>query len=141
MRARPYRTLDCSPARILIVEDDDAMRRAMSAQMRCAGHDCVAVDSAERALAAWQGREFDLLIADLRLPGACGCDLIEWIMDAEFVPVIVVTGYLSEHAARLASVPNVLVLEKPVEPIRLLHAIRSSLLEERGDRANALGPS
>lgn len=99
----------------------------MAAQLSCAGHECVAMHTAERALDEWRARGFDVVIADLRLPGLSGCELVECVLAEEFVPIIVVTGFLAEHRHRLCGISGLVVLEKPVEPARLLDAVRTSL--------------
>lgn len=63
--------------RILIVEDELAMRIGMQHALSSAGYDVVVYEEAAAALDALEDGTFALLITDLRLPGMSGMELIE----------------------------------------------------------------
>ena len=56
-------------ATILIAEDDGQMRTFLAAALRRAGHYVEAVECGEDALIAFDGTDFDLLLADVVMPG------------------------------------------------------------------------
>ncbi len=62
-------------ARILIAEDDEAMRRFLAKGLTRAGHEVTAVGDGESAEDAVGQEEFDLLIADIVMPGIDGIEL------------------------------------------------------------------
>lgn len=64
-----------SVARILLAEDDDRMRTFLARGLRRAGHAVDAVPDGEAALARSKGSDYDLLLADVVMPGI---DSIEW---------------------------------------------------------------
>jgi signal transduction histidine kinase len=64
-------------ATILLVEDQQALRRALARELGELGHDIVAVGDAEAALLEARGRRFDLMITDLMLPRSTGDELAE----------------------------------------------------------------
>ena len=66
--------------RILIVEDDAATAWALEEGLSDEGYEIVAVDSAEKALAALKRRPADLVITDLRLPRMDGATLVRRLM-------------------------------------------------------------
>ncbi len=61
--------------RVLLVEDDEFVRAAVSELMTENGHEVVAVATAEAAREALASAAYDLLFTDLTLPGASGMDL------------------------------------------------------------------
>ena len=58
-----------SMARILLAEDDDRMRTFLARGLRRAGHVVDAVPDGEAALARSRGSDYDLLLADVVMPG------------------------------------------------------------------------
>jgi two-component system response regulator AtoC len=79
---------------ILVVDDDENLRRTLSLLLRTAGHDVeTAADVAggEQVLAS---ADVDLVISDLRMPGGSGLDLLAAVKRLELdVPVILLTAY------------------------------------------------
>lgn len=82
-------------ARILIVEDEDALRRTVTLVLARRGHEVAEADgvaSAEEILAAAPGA-FDLIVLDLNLPDRTGWDLMrDLARQAEPPAVIVITA-------------------------------------------------
>src|SRR3954453_9496538 len=62
-------------ARILLAEDDDQMRAFLSRGLKRAGHAVDAVPDGEAALLRLQAGEYDLLLADVVMPGIDGIEL------------------------------------------------------------------
>ncbi|HNE26570.1 MAG TPA: sigma-54 dependent transcriptional regulator [Pseudomonadales bacterium] len=81
--------------RILIVEDEEIIRQALKKVLQRQQFDVAEADSVEAALAL-QPQQFDLVISDLRLPGALGTDLLQRCGDT---PVIIMTSYASMRSA------------------------------------------
>ena len=87
--------------RVLVVEDEAAMRLALSGLLRKEGHDVVLASSAREALAALEGDAFDLVLTDLSLgKGGTGLDVLAASRALrEEVPVVLITAHGSERAA------------------------------------------
>jgi len=81
--------------RILIVEDEEIIRQALKKVLQRQQFEVAEADSVEAALAL-QPSQFDLVISDLRLPGAVGTDLLQRCGDT---PVIIMTSYASMRSA------------------------------------------
>ena len=82
------------PQSILIVDDDESLRRIIEYNLKQRGYHTIAVDSAEKALGALRKSQFNLLISDMKLPGKDG---IELMMEAKELrpdlPVIFITAF------------------------------------------------
>ncbi|MBL3589336.1 MAG: sigma-54-dependent Fis family transcriptional regulator [gamma proteobacterium endosymbiont of Lamellibrachia anaximandri] len=83
-------------SRILIVEDESVIRNAMRRLLERKGYRIDDVDSVERAETDYRLSDYDLIIADVRLPGLAGVELIK---PAAPVPVLIMTSYASVQAA------------------------------------------
>jgi DNA-binding response OmpR family regulator len=60
---------------VLLVEDDEALRRMLAEALALEGYRVVAVPDGERALRRARSRRADLLVADVLLPGMDGAEL------------------------------------------------------------------
>jgi DNA-binding NtrC family response regulator len=85
---------------LLVADDEAAIRESLSEVLREEGYDVVeAVDGLE-AINALQARDFDLVIADLRMPGADGLEVLRRTREvAPQTLVILVTAYASLETA------------------------------------------
>jgi DNA-binding NtrC family response regulator len=84
--------------RILVVEDEDKLRRVIQLQLQSAGFEVEQAGAAEPALKL--SDRADLVITDLRLPGMDGLDLLAAIRrQNSATPVIVMTAYGSVETA------------------------------------------
>lgn len=82
--------------RILIVEDESVIRHALKRLLGHHGYQTHEAGSVQEALDNYNLNQFDLIISDLRLPGAPGTDLIKQAND---VPVLIMTSYASMRSA------------------------------------------
>ena len=78
-------------ARILIVEDDEGVRRSLGLALGDEGYEVVLTENASQALAAFEAEAPDLMLIDVMLPGQNGLDLCRTIRQTSMVPVIMVT--------------------------------------------------
>ncbi len=87
--------------RILIVEDERELGRVFSDYMTQLGHQAEVVDSAEAALQRLHEAPPHVIVLDVKLPGMSGLQFLELpVVRNSGVPVIVVSGYVSEEQAR-----------------------------------------
>ena len=92
----PSSTPPSRPAqhRILVVDDDADMLRLLSLRLKAAGHEVVAVGSAEAALAQLDIARPQLVLSDVRLPGKDGLALFDEIRAQHpSLPVILLTAH------------------------------------------------
>lgn len=80
--------------RILVVDDDADMLRLLSLRLKAAGHEVVAVGSAEAALAQLDIARPQLVLSDVRLPGKDGLALFDEVHARHpSLPVILLTAH------------------------------------------------
>ena len=83
-----------SRANILLVDDDDSLRRVLEFQLSEAGHAVVSESDGREALKLFSGEEFDCLITDWRMPKMTGSQLVQQAtaVNSE-IPIIVITAF------------------------------------------------
>jgi two-component system KDP operon response regulator KdpE len=82
-----------TPARILIVEDDDAIRTALVAKLGLDGHAVTAVADGLAAQRAVESAAPDLVLLDLMLPGLDGLSVLRWIRRRDKkLPVLIISA-------------------------------------------------
>lgn len=86
--------------RILVIDDDEAVRDSVSRILEAAGHTVQTADTGESGLAVARTGSFDVILSDLRMSGISGLDVLkrlrEYGVDSVF---IVMTGFGTVDAA------------------------------------------
>nr|WP_294554493.1 response regulator [uncultured Rhodopila sp.] len=120
--------------RILLVDDNDAVRETLADLLESEGFQTVqAIDAAQAMMLMRSQPGFDVLVTDLSMPGADGITLINQARQIQrFLPAILLTGY-AEQVTSVAVVAggSFPVLRKPVEGERLVEQI-TVLLQRTG---------
>jgi len=115
--------------RILLVEDRDSLRRMLERALVAEGFEVIAVADGESGIERLRGGGPDLVLTDLKLPGASGLEVLEAAREhGSGLPVIVLTGYGSVPTAVAAMRGGAYhFLEKPVEIDDLCRLIAEAL--------------
>src|SRR6476660_5948784 len=80
-------------ARLLVIDDDPAIRTALGRLLRLAGHDILEAPDGQTGLAALGVIHVDAVITDVLMPGIDGVELAERIKAADpQLPIIVISG-------------------------------------------------
>jgi two-component system, cell cycle response regulator CpdR len=101
--------------RILLAEDDSAMREYLSRALQRSGYAVVDVDRGSAALALIEaGERFDLLLTDIVMPELDGIELAQKsaLIDPD-MRVMFITGFSAVSLRAGQSLPNAKVLSKP----------------------------
>jgi CheY-like chemotaxis protein len=112
-----------SARRILLVEDDNALRRLFAEVLRSRGYAVEQASTGDEALAALDRQCPDLLLSDLVLPGPNGQELAS-LCRARCPDTILVfmSGYTAEELHDLA-ITQVVFIPKPISPGDLLSTL------------------
>ena len=82
--------------RVLVVDDEPAMRRALGANLQARGYDADLVGTGEAALTSAAARHPDLVLLDLGLPGMSGLEVIHGLRGWTEVPIVVLSARETE---------------------------------------------
>lgn len=115
------------PHRILIVEDDAAVRRLLATHFRRNGFQVEYAISAEEVAS---DEQYDVVLTDVHLPGESGVDLLRRIHNTRpMQPIVVLTGDPDEATARAALASGAAgYLRKPFEFFEL-HAVVHGVIQ------------
>ena len=116
-----------SEERILVVEDDRAMREALTRILSVAGFCASGFLSAEALLESGLTSEAACLVLDIHLPGISGFELHRRLVDRGLsVPVIFITG-VDDEATREKAASAGAYLAKPFPGRQLIDAVTAAL--------------
>ncbi|WP_136477522.1 sigma-54 dependent transcriptional regulator [Pseudomonas sp. DG56-2] len=111
--------------KVLLVEDDRALRQALGDTLELGGFDYRAVGSAEDALEAVAAEAFSLVVSDVNMPGMDGHQLLTFLRSRQpQLPVLLMTAHAAvERAVDAMRQGAVDYLVKPFEPRALLDLV------------------
>ena len=120
-----------SPRRILIVDDDRALRHVLSALLTNAGHAVEQAADGPEALARLDGDRFDVVLLDIGLPGANGLDLLAHARSRPSPPIVIMMTADDTSDSLLAAVRRQAFryLRKPFAPASIVDVIEEAMAE------------
>lgn len=128
--------IDTRPARILLVDDEDLVRRATADMLADIGHEVIEASSgAEGISIARRDRTIDAIVSDHLMPGMTGGAMVHEIWDADAdIPALLISGYSADKA-----MPSDMAhLAKPFRRADLARAV-ALLIQERDERKSRGG--
>jgi len=115
-------------ARVLIVDDEEQIRRFLDISLRAAGYETLQAATGHEALQVYGNKQPELVLLDLGLPDITGYEVIRLLRARAQVPIIVlsVRGADADKVAALDAGANDYV-QKPFSTAELLARIRACL--------------
>ncbi|WP_246542425.1 ATP-binding response regulator [Collimonas antrihumi] len=127
-----YTSMQMFNIRVLVVDDDEAVRAGMLQLLRDWGCKCEAVESIEEALVSARAHRPDIVISDFRLRKQdTGAQAIA-ALRAEFgkdLPALLITGDTAPERLRDARASGIPLLHKPVAPSQLYRRLVNTLAD------------
>ena len=123
---------DLTARRILLAEDEEAMRAYLARALTNAGYRVEAVDRGTDAIPLLQEKEFDLLLSDIVMPEMDGIELAQRC--AEISPrtkVMFITGFAAVSLRASREQPTAKVLSKPFHLRDLVLEVERVFEEQR----------
>jgi len=89
--------------KVLVVEDEEALRKVVVAFLSRQGHQCVTASNGVEALSKIHNNKVDAVITDIAMPQMNGIDLTKELLSLyPKLPIMVMTGYGKDYPAELA---------------------------------------
>lgn len=116
-------------ASILVVEDEDPVRRLVASILRGEGYHVVEAESGAKALQAFSAQAVDLVLTDIIMPGMSGRELIEALQSLRpSLKVVFMSGYIDDETfVEGLGEGRTPFLPKPFSPQDLTARIREAL--------------
>ena len=118
-----------SPHRILVVDDEEKIRKSLSGLLRDNGYEVVTAGSGSECLQILSSQHIDLVILDIEMPEMSGIDVLKKIKEKnKDTEVIVISGYADKEKAIATFRLNAYdLIEKPFESREILNTISHCL--------------
>jgi len=129
------RCLIARAPRVLLIEDNPPLRRALDEALGVYGFDVISVATVDAALATLRSSEIDVVVTDLGVPGD-GATLLEEEVLEEEIPVIVLTAEEAPRRDDVLSRGALEALTKPVSGSELCRIITGSLKQQGSKHRN-----
>lgn len=136
--AKPSHETHALRPRVLIIDDETAIRESLEALLELEGFDVATAGDGARGLKALEEWVFDLVLLDLALPGQSGFEVLQHIRARHAnLPVVMITAY--------GTVQNVVeamhhgannFIQKPWDNEKLLADIRAAIGQHRAEAEN-----
>ena len=118
------------PPILALVDDDAAVRHALSFAFETAGISVATFSDGESALAASDQQSWRCLVLDERLPGVSGLSLLHQLRSAGVTaPSFLITSHPSLVTRKRAVAAGIEIIEKPLLDNQLLTKVRMALAE------------
>ena len=129
--------------RILVIDDQNHARAAILFALQAKGFEAVGAENGQMGLTKFEQSDFDVVIADIFMPGIDGVTLIKSLRKRDpRLPVVAMSGVLLGTAGpsaldqlrNISELADIVCLQKPFRPHELIQAVTAAL----GANASAL---
>ena len=125
--------------KVLVVDDDPVVGKSVERVLGGHGYAVISAADGKSALDKLRREDYDVVYADIKMPGMSGLDVAEHVRAHQpWLPVVIITGYGSEaNEARARAAGVAAFLRKPLSP----EMIEASAEEALRSAAGAARPS
>lgn len=129
---KPKKAVEAFRPWVLVVEDETNVAKGLKMVLTEAGYNVELADTGQEAFEKIRDRDFDLVVADLRLPDYDGMEVIQHIWESRpTTKVLIITGYPSVTSAVQAVKLGVLdFLRKPFTEKEFMTAVDMALTDK-----------
>lgn len=115
-------------ARILVVDDERAIRDTLKGILEDEGYDVMAAEDGAEALVLFEKSPYDVVLCDIKMPKMDGVEVLEKLLELGDVPVVMISGHGTIETAVDAMRRGAYdYIEKPLDLNRLLVSVRHAL--------------
>lgn len=131
-------------SRILVIDDDVAVRGAIKTVLEMEGHEVVLAGNGRAGIGAVEAERFDLVICDIFMPGMDGIETINAFHQSNpQMPVIAISGFMfrdgqspaPDYLSLSTKLGAAYSLRKPFRPQELLKVVRECTANAAGLKA------
>jgi CheY-like chemotaxis protein len=115
---------------ILVIDDEEIIIKTLSKLLEKNGYSVLVAKNGQDALAMIEEESFDLIVADIRMPGMNGVEIIQDIYKnlGKSIPTIFITGYADEEMKKSAkALKPIAYIYKPFDMVELINKIKLAL--------------
>lgn len=104
--------------KVLVVDDDPVVGKSFDRVLSGKGYAVITAGNAQEALNKLDAEDYDVVYADIKMPGMSGLEMAERVKERRpWLPVVIVTGYGSpDNEARAEAAGVSAFLRKPLSP-------------------------
>jgi len=120
--------------KILVIDDEELIIKSLRKLLEKNGFAVFVAKNGQDAIVMAEEEDFDLIIADIRMPGINGVDTTQFIFEnlqkrnSEKIPVIFITGYADKAIEKRAAALNpVAYIYKPFDIQDLVEKVKTTL--------------
>ena len=111
--------------RILVIDDDEAIRKFFLLSLEDTGYQVVTVASGQKGVEAAEEGKYDLIYLDLKMPGMDGVETLRELRKIDKdVPVYIITAFHGEFFDQLKDVAqdgiDFELVHKPIDTVQLI---------------------
>ena len=118
-------------AKILVIDDEEPIRRFLQAVLSKAGHTVLAVEDGEQGIAVAEESRPDIIFMDITMPGMSGYEATEQLKknpDLKEIPVVFLSGKsVAEDGGRAFAHGGLTYVKKPISPQQITELVALTL--------------
>lgn len=122
--------------RILIIDDDENIRKVLTTILEDEGYDVESVDTAKKAIERTRRKFYNLALIDIRLPDMEGIELLTKMKNTKpKIRKIIITGYPTlQNAVEAVNRGADAYIMKPFDMEKVLEEIRDQLKKQQNEK-------